>query len=248
MTVWQPHRALAPGLFCATFSTAEGFEDRDDAQLVQAIASRIEGTAGDPAAQTPSMPRAVRWLSQVHGVRVLHAQASAPSPPVPPEADAAWTADPGLALTILSADCLPWVIADRSGSCVAVAHAGWRGLFAGVLARTVASMPVAAGHLRAWCGPGISGASYEVGAELLAALRALDLPPAVLDAVCVYSAADRARVDLRAIARWQLQQLGVGSIESSGVCTLLDTRCHSFRRDATRSRMVTVACLLNRAG
>ena len=119
------------------------------------------------AAYLPSMPV---WLEQVHGTAVATLGASAPA--ASPIADAAVTREPGVVCAVLIADCLPVLFASRAGTAVGVAHAGWRGLAAGVLEATVSAMRVEPGRIRAWLGPAIGAAHFEVGDEVRAAFLA----------------------------------------------------------------------------
>ena len=100
------------------------------------------------------------WLRQVHGTRVIGCD---PDTDAGREADAAFTTHPGLVCAVLTADCLPVLLCDRDGGTVAAAHAGWKGLAAGVLEATIEALGVDAGSLLAWLGPGIGAGVYEVG-------------------------------------------------------------------------------------
>src|SRR5690606_24862470 len=137
--------------------------DGDDPAVVARNRAELAERAG-----LPSPPC---WLRQVHGTRVLRLDAPSGDEP---EADAAVTAAPGVVLTILTADCLPVAFAARDGSDVGVAHAGWRGLAAGVLERTVAAMRAAPGDIVAWFGPAAGPGAYEVGEEVFDAFAARD--------------------------------------------------------------------------
>ena len=112
------------------------------------------------AARLPAEPL---WLEQVHGVDVARHEGAAAAPP---RADGAVAFAPGRVLAVMTADCLPVVLADREGTHVGVAHAGWRGLAAGVLQATVAALRVAPGDLHAWLGPAIGPGAFEVGPEV----------------------------------------------------------------------------------
>jgi len=185
-------------------------------------------------ARLPSPPC---WLRQVHGTRVLRFDAPAADEP---EADAAVTGVPGVVLAILTADCLPVVLCDADGSEIGAAHAGWRGLAAGVLEATVAAMDAEPESLQAWLGPAAGPASYEVGADVRDAFVADDAGAA---AAFVPTRPGHWRVDLYALARRRLQRAGLraGRIHGGGFDTIADAdRFFSHRRDARTGRMATL--------
>lgn len=203
----------------------------------------VHGNRRDLAdgAALPSWPH---WLHQVHGTRVLRSDAPqrAPrqwnSPHDEPEADAAVSSVPGVVLAILSADCLPVLIAARDGSSVAAAHAGWRGLAAGVLEATVAAVHTSPAELLAWIGPGIGADSYEVDARVHAAFVDADA-----DAAHAFRAARPGHwlCDLPALARMRLQRAGVAAVHGGGYDTFRDARFYSYRRDGALSgRLATL--------
>lgn len=198
----------------------------------------------DPAAVSANrqrlqtlLPAAPLWLKQVHGTRAMHAADWRPDI----EADAAWTDRPGEVLAILSADCLPVLLADRQARVVAAAHAGWRGLCNGVLAQLIAALPVPPAELQAWIGPGISQPAFEVGPEVRAAFLAGD---AACAGHFLPGRADRWLADLPALAMRQLTGLGVGAVSSVGLCTHGDPqRFFSYRRDHSCGRMASLIWL-----
>lgn len=176
------------------------------------------------------LPAAPRWLHQVHGRAVIE-QGVAPSAGEP-DADAAVARAPGVVLAILTADCLPVLFAAADGSVVAAAHAGWRGLAAGVLEATMASMQCAPAQLVAWLGPCIGGPSYEVGGEV----RAAFVGHAAAAARCfVPTRPGHWRCDLAALARQRLAAAGVTSVHGGGFDTFTDPRFYSYRREGARS-------------
>jgi polyphenol oxidase len=187
----------------------------------------------------PSQPR---WLRQVHGTAVARFGRDDDVDRREPEADAAVTAVPGVVLAILTADCLPVVFAARDGSEVAAAHAGWRGLAAGVLEQTVQAMRTAPGELLAWLGPAAGPEAYEVGAEV----RAAFVDGGGEEAAAAFAATRPGHwhVDLYALARSRLARSGVTRVHGGGACTISDPqRFHSHRRDGRSGRMATVAWL-----
>ncbi|HET8765053.1 MAG TPA: peptidoglycan editing factor PgeF, partial [Rhodanobacter sp.] len=176
------------------------------------------------------LPAAPRWLHQVHGREVIE-QGVAP-PAGEPDADAAVTRTPGVALAILTADCLPVLLAADDGSVVGAAHAGWRGLAAGVLESTLHAMRCAPDRVVAWLGPCIGGPSYEVGEEVRAAF--VDHAP---DAARCFAPTRPGhwRCDLAALARQRLAAAGVTSVHGGGFDTFTDPRFYSYRREGARS-------------
>ncbi len=184
--------------------------------------------------QLPSDPV---WLDQVHGTTVLTLPLSSPAVE-PPQADACWTATPGIVCAVLTADCLPVLFCADDGSVVAAAHAGWRGLAAGVLEATIAALPVAPQRLLAWLGAAIGPQAFEVGPEVRAAFVNQD-PQAA--AAFRGGEGDRWFGDLQALARLRLQQAGVIRIHGGGQCTYRDAqRYYSFRREPRCGRMATL--------
>ena len=182
------------------------------------------------------LPASPHWLRQVHGVGV-HDARSARGEEVEPEADAACTHEAGVVLAVLTADCLPVLFCSDDGSVVAVAHAGWRGLAAGVLEATLARMAVAPARVCAWLGPAIGAPSYEVGEDVRAAFVAQDA-----DAAAQFSASRAGHwwCDLAGLARRRLAAIGVRSLHGGGFDTRTDPRFYSFRRDPTTGRFASL--------
>lgn len=197
--------------------------------------------------QLPSEPA---WLKQVHGVRVVDADdvsIFAPNLP-PPEADASVTTCPERVLAVLTADCLSVVLSDDRGSVLGAAHAGWKGLAAGVLEETLALMlrkqPKGSGW-RAWIGPGIGAAAFQVGADVRDAFAAeLALQPDLCFADP--EMAERWRLDLAGLAQLRLHRMGVRDVEQSHCCTAANPKqFFSYRRDRQTGRMATVAWMVS---
>jgi YfiH family protein len=188
------------------------------------------------------LPREPLWLEQVHGIQVVDADQVLPTDlaQTPPRGDAAVSSQAGAVLAVMVADCLPVLFAARDGSAVAVAHAGWRGLAAGVLEATAAAM---GGHgpLQAWLGPAISSAHFEVGPEVREAFMGHD--PA---AAAAFTANSRGRwqCDLQALTRTRLAAAGVSSVYADSGCTYAEPqRFYSYRRDGTTGRMAALIWL-----
>ena len=179
----------------------------------------------------------ITWLNQVHGTHVIHA----PSEYVEGvEADAVWSDEPGFACAVMTADCLPVILADVECQCVAAAHCGWRGLAGGILKQTIEAMPVDPSRLVAWLGPAIGPTSFEVGGDVLAAFYLAEDDLAVHP---ISETNNKYFLDLNILAGRQLLALGLDPSQVSGgdTCTYSDPqRFYSYRRDGETGRMVTL--------
>ena len=180
------------------------------------------------------------WLEQVHGTRVVDAAACSPGDP-PEQADASFAREPGVVCTVMTADCLPVLFCADDGSVVAAAHAGWRGLLAGVLEATVAAMGVAAPALLAYLGPAIGPRAFEVGDEVRSAFVAAD---AALAAAFKPALPGKWLADLYLLARLRLAAQGLVRVYGGDFCTYRDAdRFFSYRRDAQTGRMASMIWL-----
>ena len=188
--------------------------------------------------QVLQLPGEPRWLRQVHGTAVAQLDANGAADET--EADAALTRAPGVVLAILTADCMPVLFCARDGSEVAAAHAGWRGLCAGVLENTLAAMRTRREDTLAWLGPAIGAQSYEVGDEVREAFLQHD------DAAARAFRTTRPghwSCDLYALARQRLRAAGVTQVSGGDSDTFSDPRLYSYRRDGARSgRFATLIC------
>lgn len=205
-----------------------GLRNGEDPQIAQR--NRQELT------QCLRLPAPPRWLRQVHGVEALRDPGMDE-----PQADAAVTSHANYVLAVLTADCLPVALAAEDGSEVAVAHAGWRGLAAGVLEATVAAMRTRPPRILAWLGPAAGPQAYEIGTEVREAFLQRD--PAAR-AAFVVTRPGHWRIDLYELARQRLQATGITAarIHGGGLCTIADpTRFYSHRRDQRTGRMATLA-------
>ena len=185
------------------------------------------------------LPAEPEWLEQVHGTHV--ADLDAPGGDARAPADAVLTRTRGRVCVVQVADCMPVLFAARDASAVAVAHAGWRGLAAGVLEATVAKLGVVGADLSAWLGPAISAQHFEVGEEVRQAFLARD---AGADAAFRRNPRGRWQCDLALLARRRLGALGIGQISGGTWCTYADpARFFSFRRDGRCGRMAALIWL-----
>jgi YfiH family protein len=177
------------------------------------------------------LPRDPVWLKQVHGSRVVRADEIGDSP----EADAAYTRDPGTVCAVMVADCMPVLLCDARATVVGVAHAGWRGLSSGVIENTIAAMQVPTTELLAFLGPAIGPESFQVGADVRDAFLASD--PAA-DSAFTPQREGKWLADLFQLGRQRLIRQGVTRIYGGGLCTVRDAaRFYSYRRDKTTGRM-----------
>ena len=185
------------------------------------------------------LPNEPCWLEQVHGDSVVEANVCSQ----PPRADACVARAHGQVCVILTADCLPVLFCSRSGDRVAVAHAGWRGLAAGILDNTVGSLGLPGHDVMAWLGPAIGQAAFEVGDDVRVAFLARD---SGIAAAFQPNARGRWQCDLYELARRNLARLGVEAVYGGGYCTFNDAeRFFSYRRDGQCGRMSTLVWLEN---
>jgi len=218
------------GVSCGTFASMNpAGHVGDEPAAVTANRRRLE--------QRLQLPAAPVWLQQVHGTTVVDAAATSGAV----QADAAYACQPEVVCAVLTADCLPLLLCDRAGTCVAAAHAGWRGLAAGVIEQTVAAMNLPGGELLAWLGPAIGPASYQVGSEVRDTFLAHD-PQA---SVAFSGRSDGSwQADLYCLARQRLADCGVHAVSGGDHCTFTESdRFFSFRRNSVTGRIASLVWL-----
>ncbi len=186
------------------------------------------------------LPAEPAWLNQVHGIGVVDAGEALAQDSLP-DADASIATKPGIVCAIMTADCMPVLLADRQRRVVGAAHAGWRGLAAGVVEATVARMRDAGGtDLVAWLGPGIGPARFEVGDDVRRAFARLG-DQAQQAFVPLERTSGKYLADLPALARLALSAVGVTEVAGGGHCTMSESEnFYSFRRDKITGRMATM--------
>lgn len=211
-----------------------GRQVNDDPEAVQANRARLRARLPGPPA----------WVGQVHGADVVDAATVQPGGPVR-TGDASIATVPGVVCAILTADCLPVLFADLGGKVAGAAHAGWRGLAAGVLGQTVAAMRAAgAGEITAWLGPAIGRDAFEVGGDVLAAFEAA-LPGQVEDAFRPYPGRPgKYLADIYLLASRMLARDGITRVHGGDRCTATETDWfYSYRRDGVTGRQASLIWL-----
>ena len=241
LPLWAPDAALA-GVEIRV-STREGGVSQfpyDSLNLADHVGDQAESVAENRRRLAEALPNGgVCWLNQIHGVETVEGKVG-----LVPEADAHWTAARNRPLAVLTADCLPVVLMTIDGSCVGIAHAGWRGLAAGVLESLLTAMPAEPASMTAWLGPAISAAAYEVGPEV----------KTTFEQTCGEESGDcflashrqgRWMADLWALARLRLGRAGVSTIIGGGRCTYSESAdFFSHRREGPATgRMATLVWL-----
>ncbi|PAV48159.1 multi-copper polyphenol oxidoreductase [Pseudomonas sp. HAR-UPW-AIA-41] len=200
----------------------------DDADAVAQNRSRLQTLLG-------CQPT---WLNQVHSPDVVEA-----TPAQVLTADASWTATPGVAALVMTADCLPVLFCDRAGTRVAAAHAGWRGLAGGVLENTLRALAFDPAETLVWLGPAIGPAAFEVGAEVREAFVVQHAEAA--SAFVPGAQAGKFMADIYQLARIRLAAQGVTAVYGGGLCTVSDERFFSYRRAARTGRFASLIWLAN---
>lgn len=201
----------------------------DDPTAVAANRARLRAAA--------SLPAEPVWLEQVHGTVIVDAAQAASGV----QADGSHARAPGVVCAVLTADCLPVFLCDRDGTRVAVVHAGWRGLVAGIIEQGVAALNLPPARLLAYLGPAIGPRAFEVGPEVRAAFVTQDA--AAQDAF-VPGDGDRHWADIYLLARGRLARAGVSAVFGGEECTYEDrARFYSYRRDGRCGRMASLIWL-----
>lgn len=204
------------------------------------VTARAMGDMKSPAGRArlrQHLPGEPVWLRQVHGTAIVDA-ASAPAGSA---ADALFTRERNTVCAVMAADCMPVLLAHEGGDAVGVAHAGWRGLCAGVIEATIVAMGVPASRVIAWLGPAIGPEAYEIGEEVRAAFMDRDSHAA---AAFRPTRPGHWHLDLYAIARQRLAAQGVTRVCGGGFCTATDSaRFFSWRRDKAGERMAAAIWL-----
>lgn len=228
--------------FCTTRHGGVSVPPYDALNLGLHVDDDIQAVLENRRRLSDPLPAAPVWVQQVHGTTVLEADGGSPLGQ-DAQADALLTAQPGQVLAIMTADCLPVVIGDTEGRVVAVAHAGWRGLAAGILENTFerlrSRLPQADVVWRAWIGPAIGRAHFEVGTAVWQAF----VPQDAETARYFHSKgpADKWWADLPGLAEHRLLRMGVTQVWQSQWCTYARPDLFfSHRRQQPCGRMATL--------
>ena len=238
---------LSAGSSQGNFSSFNlGLHVGDDAQAVAANRAQLAQQLGDVQ---------LVWLDQVHGTSVIDAadfveQNTFNQQAAVPTADAAFTRALNVGCVVMSADCLPVLLCDEAGTVVGAAHAGWRGLLAGVLEKTISAMHVPSEKILAYLAPAIGAEAFEVGDEVRAAFMAahaeaaLAFKPVLRGAFTEKHQEHQPKkwlADIYTLARQRLARQGVTRIFGGDYCTFSDPqRFFSYRRDGQTGRMAAI--------
>jgi YfiH family protein len=183
----------------------------------------------------PFVPTEPLWLKQTHSTIVVNAALTS----CLPEADAAYSKQKNIVCAVMTADCLPILLCDKTGTTVAAIHAGWRGLLDGVVESTIKALEIAPQNLLAWLGPAIGPTAFEVGRDVYDGFIHQDAKSA--QAFTVKNEPYKWLADIYLLARLRLQSLGVKQIYGGDYCTYTnEEKFFSFRRDGGTGRMATL--------
>lgn len=182
----------------------------------------------------------IKWLKQIHSNKVVNASNVEPDVV---EADAAFTTEKNIACAVLTADCLPILISDKNGECVAAVHAGWRGVLNGVISNTIQAMSEFARPEYAWFGPAIGAQAFEVGEDVYSEFVQSNLAfaecfrPKVVD----QEKPGKWNLNIYKAAKIVLNSAGISNIFGGEFCTFSDTdQFFSYRRQNVTGRMATI--------
>ncbi len=249
-----PHWPGLPDHVAAIATTRHGGVSAapyDCLNLGQHVGDDPAHVAANRAQLGQRVPYPIAWLNQVHGVAVADAAHVVASHTVI-DADACIATEAGAACVIMTADCLPVLFADLNGKVVGAAHAGWRGLAAGVLGKTVAAMRAAdpaAGDIIAWLGPAIGPHQFEVGSEVLDTFVASAIDDAEKQIIFAAfsdhpTSAGKHYANIYALARCLLLRDGVRQVSGGDHCTVTEAgQFFSYRRDGRTGRQASLIWL-----
>ena len=240
---WQ-----APASVKAQVSTRTGGVSRapfDCLNLGDHVGDQIENVLANRAIFTKTLPNKPLWLKQTHSTVVSTPETRKATPGDVIDADASITNTANEVLVIMTADCLPALFTNSNGTVVGAAHAGWRGLCAGVLENTVAEMlrlskESSASDLLVWLGPAIGPESFEVGDDVVKAFRDTGLPFSEEAFQPIAGKSGKFLADIYRLASDRLQACGVTSIFGGEYCTVRDgEQFFSYRRDGETGRFAS---------
>ncbi len=240
---WPAHESVR-----ALVSTRSGGVSNapfDSLNLGDHVGDSIENVQANRALFSSNLPSEPLWLRQTHGTVVSTPQIRKSIQEQVINADAAVTNLPGEVLVVMTADCLPVLFANPSGTAVGVAHAGWRGLCAGILENTVAELRTisddeSVNNLMAWLGPAIGPEKFEVGQDVVDAFKDVGLPLPKNAFEEIPNKKGKYLADIYQLARGRLEACGVKTIFGGEFCTVKDSaRFFSYRRDGETGRFAT---------
>lgn len=206
----------------------------DGFNLATHVGDELAAVKQNRAKLNMDLATAPQWLEQVHSTKAV----LLPSEEIIPKADAAYTSEKNIVCAVMTADCLPLLITDQQGSCVAAIHAGWRGLCDGIIEETIKQLPVEPESLLVWLGPAIGADVYEVGEEVYDAFTKAE--PEAKQAFTDVSDGHWL-FDIYRLAKLRLNKMGVTPIYGGDHCTLSEEdRFFSYRRDNVTGRMASL--------
>ncbi len=238
----------APSSIHSLISTRSGGVSKrpyDSLNLGDHVGDQIEAVLANRAIFAKGLPGKPLWLKQTHSTAVSTPQTRKAKPSDVIDADASVTNIANEVLVIMTADCLPVLFTNLKGTIVGAAHAGWKGLCAGVLENTVAEMlnlsiETSASDLLVWLGPAIGPGSFEVGEDVVKAFRDSELPFSENAFQPIPGKSGKFLADIYRLASDRLQACGVTSIFGGGYCTVRDSeQFFSYRRDGQTGRFAS---------
>ena len=222
------------------------------------LALHVEDNSGHVLANRQALVTALNlpsdplWLDQVHGTDIVYGSniQSVPKAQGVPSADGSYTDNGNIVCAVLTADCLPVLLCNQSGTQVAAVHAGWRGLCNGILRDTVQTFAQDGNQVMAYLGPAIGPQVFEVGAEVLEAFLAkaqnAEHQQAIKVAFVPSSTGRKYLADLYALARAELAACGVTGVYGGKYCTFSQSeQFYSYRRDVKTGRNASLIWLEN---
>ncbi len=206
--------------------------------IAQHVGDDVKAVTNNRAALREFLPDEPLWLQQIHGNEVIHANAKSSQNMV---GDAVITTIPNIVLAIQTADCLPVLLCNQSGSVIGACHAGWKGLCNGVIENTLQEMQCSPKDMIAYLGPAIGPNKFEVGADVRDAFISKHT---IAASAFVQISNEKWLANIYSLAKMRLSFAGITDIYGGDFCTFSDKdRFYSYRREKVTGRMASLIWL-----
>ena len=187
------------------------------------------------------LPNVPFWLDQQHTTKTVCLDSMTASTWQAPVADASWTTQANLVSVVMTADCIPMLVTNKSGTLVSAIHAGWKGLAEGIVSQSLQALPDTPNNLLVWIGPCIRQPNFEVGEDVYTEFTATNPKTRRFFKSIASEPEQKYLADLAGLLNLELKQFGVNEIYDSGMCSYAQSeQFYSYRREGVTGRMASL--------